>query len=526
MQSREDSLWESFPQAIQTLEGAGRYINAFRAPFQGLPLLSHQDVYVLQACSLLVIPPPAGRAALQGGFLTDLTGINLSDWAALVQDVAAGLQVLPPGLSNCLGPGVVNLLQLLEAATGVGFCHLCCNPEPHCRCVGVPQSAPLMSWNQILEQTPGYGMTSSAGGVTTPSTSLGGMPGLVPPPPELSIWNPFQGMAPIPWQPGISLPYKPPIGRADWLKAMLNERGLLPWAPQVAPAIHQPPLLSQSRPATLYQQTVHPPAKMMGLGVTFDSSTTKPAPTDSQDTDVHGRQATQGRDDGHWPASYPRGGREGSSIRTTNKLMPHQGGGHPAGVPHNIPPSSTTGAKRASTDPLENITNYRSVGWRKDLSHVLRGFYLYNYPSHMEAEWDKLKTKFLNHLGQRKEEWKTIKDEIPLKYMPYMEHQFLALTSVKLKRLSQFTGWIRPGSYYHGVVARKGQLHLCLHLAGTVLPRGPQICPSETQTLMQKKVDTPTTSHPTTGGEGSTTQGARSDPPIPMETGGVGDSWS
>ena len=90
-------------------------------------------------------------------------GINLSDWAALVQDVAAGLQALPPGLSNCLGPEVINLLQLLDAATGVGFCCLCCNLEPHCRCVGVPQSAPPTSWSQILEQTPGYGTTSSAG---------------------------------------------------------------------------------------------------------------------------------------------------------------------------------------------------------------------------------------------------------------------------------------------------------------------------------------------------------------------------
>ena len=107
-----------------------------------------------------------------------------------------------------------------------------------------------------------------------------------------------------------------------------------------------------------------------------------------------------------------------------------------------------------------------------------------------------------------------------------MECQFLALTGVKLKGLSQFTGWIKLGSYYHGVVARKGQFHLCLHLAGTVPPRGPQIRPSETQALTQKRVDTPTTSHPTPGREGSMTQGACSNPPIPMETGGVGDGQS
>ena len=153
--------------------------------------------------------------------------------------------------------------------------------------------------------------------------------------------------------------------------------------------------------------------------------------------------------------------------------MPHQEGGRPPRVPHNIPPSSTSGAKKASPgDPLRNIASYRSTGWRKELSHILRSFYQYNYPSCKEEEWNKLKTKFFDYLGQHQEEWKTIKEEELLQYMPYMECQFQALTSIRLKGLSQFTGWIKPGSYYHGVVARKGQLHLCLHLAGTVPPRG------------------------------------------------------
>ena len=179
-------------------------------------------------------------------------------------------------------------------------------------------------------------------------------------------------------------------------------------------------------------------------------------------------------------------------------------------------------------DPLRNISNYKSAGWRKDLNHILRSFYRYNYPSHKEEDWDKLKTKFLDYLGQCQEEWKTIKEEEPLQYIPYMEHQFQALTGVRLKGLSQFTGWIKPGSYYHGVVAKKGQLHLCLHLAGAAPPRGSQIHPSQTEALTQKKEETPTTSHPTLGREGSMTQGACSDPPIPMETGGAGDgqSWA
>ena len=162
---------------MKTREGVGRYINAFRAPFQGLPPLSHQDVYVLRARSLLVIPPPTESMAPQGGFPTDLTGINLSDWAALVQDMAASLQALPPDLSSRLGLGVVNLLQLLEVVTGVRFCCFCCSLDPYCGCVGASQLALPMSWSQIVEQTPGYGVTASSGGVTTPSTSMGGMPG-------------------------------------------------------------------------------------------------------------------------------------------------------------------------------------------------------------------------------------------------------------------------------------------------------------------------------------------------------------
>ena len=200
--------------------------------------------------------------------------------------------------------------------------------------------------------------------------------------------------------------------------------------------------------------------------------------------------------------------------------MPRQEGG--------CPPSSTSSAKAASTDPLESIANYRSQGWRKGFSHILRVFYLYNYPSHMEVDWEKLRTKFLNHLGQRQDEWKTIKEEMPLEYMPYMEHQFLALTGVRTKGLSQFTRWIKPGSYYHGVVAKKGQLNMCLHLARILPPTRPQIRPSETQALMQKKVETPTASPHTPGKKGVATQGACSDAPTPMETGGAGDgcSWA
>ena len=111
--------------------------------------------------------------------------------------------------------------------------------------------------------------------------------------------------------------------------------------------------------------------------------------------------------------------------------------------------------------------------------------------------------------------------------MPYMEKHFHATTSIKLKGLSDFMGWIKHGSYYHAVVAKKGQLHKCLHLEGVGPPRWLQVTPSESCQASQREGETPTTSPHTLGKKASMAQEARFDEPAPMETGGVGDgrSW-
>ena len=337
--------------------------------------------------------------------------INLSDWASLVQDVASSLQALPPGLSNCLDPEVLNLLQQLEVVTQVRFCCFCYYPDTNCRCSGVPLLAPLTSWSQITEWTPVYGMTAS-GGVTTPSTSLGGMSRLVPPPSGISIWDMSPWKASIPQQPVTTPSYRPPIGRGEWLKAAMSMRGLVPQVPQIAPAIRQPPPLPRGRPATPYQQMVQPPVRAPGPRVTFDSTATKPAPTGNRDTDVCGRQVSKGRDDDSQPASCSRGGREGYSIRETGKRMPQQEGGRPSGAPRNIPSSSIPGntspqlgssTRPSPIHPLKNLANYRSAGWEKDLDHILGAFYRYNCPSYKEAEWKELKTlSSSNILGSAK----------------------------------------------------------------------------------------------------------------------------
>ena len=173
-------------------------------------------MYTLWVCSLLVIPPPTGRMVPQGGFPTDLTELNLSVWADLVQDVAVGLQVLPPRLCLDLGTQAAALLQLLEGATGGGFCHHCCHPIPRCTFMGASQPAPPTLWSQTVQQAQGYGVTSTSGGVTDPSTPMGGMPGYVVPPlgltpPDFSIWSmPPQEVPPPPGLPASPL-YQPPM---------------------------------------------------------------------------------------------------------------------------------------------------------------------------------------------------------------------------------------------------------------------------------------------------------------------------
>ena len=138
-----------------------------------------------------------------------------------------------------------------------------------------------------------------------------------------------------------------------------------------------------------------------------------------------------------------------------------------------------------------------------------------------------MKEKFFTHLLPHKEEMLGIKERCPMNYMPYVEEQFWRAMGLQLNGLQDFTGWIKPGSYFHGLVARQGHLYRCLHLVGVPLPRWPQVTPSESCLVSQKKPETLATSssEPSTGAT-ETPITHSDDTPAPMETGGVGDSQS
>ena len=101
-----------------------------------------EQVHALRACSLVAIPPSEERTPPPGGFPKDLATLNLTGWAGLIQDVAQGMKVVPPNLSVEVYLGLMVLLQLLEAATGMGYCRICCQPTPSCLCSVAYQSVP------------------------------------------------------------------------------------------------------------------------------------------------------------------------------------------------------------------------------------------------------------------------------------------------------------------------------------------------------------------------------------------------
>ena len=127
--------------------------------------MKSQQVHALRACSLVAIPPSEERTPPPGGFPKDLSCMNLTSWAGLIQDVAQGMKVVPPNLSMEVCLEAMVLLQLLEATTGMGYCRICSQPSPRCRCED-DQYAPTTTWSQMMARMQGQGGAASIGGPT------------------------------------------------------------------------------------------------------------------------------------------------------------------------------------------------------------------------------------------------------------------------------------------------------------------------------------------------------------------------
>ena len=131
-----------------------------------------------------------------------------------------------------------------------------------------------------------------------------------------------------------------------------------------------------------------------------------------------------------------------------------------------------------------------------------------------EGRWPELKWRFFEYLLQHGEEWKALKESNPLDYMPNMAIHFQKVTGLRVTGLEAYISWIKPGNYFHWMIAQKGQLSLCPHLAGHDPPRGPMMPPPWEALPMGAQE-----------GQGATRGDARSSGrrDKPMETSGAGD---
>ena len=265
-----------------------------------------------------------------------------------------------------------------------------------------------------------------------------------------------------------------------------------------------------------------------------------------------GRSNTRGLGGGGQSVSHPRGEQDKASVQgdLPSGLMPSV---PPPPAPERTQPQRGGRPRSALHDPVWLAAKFCSSGWRKDLEHILWVYYKFSIASFREAEWARVKEQFFDHFLQYKEEALALKEARSMDFMAYIQDLFYQATSLHLDGLGSFTGWIKWGSYYHGLVAQQGHLHECLHLTGVPLPRWPQVAPSEScrESQMKSDAQTPSSSRPSVGAtaapiaetpvaevpvaeapvaETPATEAlvTPSSTPAPMETGGAGDgqSWA
>ena len=374
-----------------------------------------------------------------------------------MQDVAAGMIVPQPGTDQIIFPQLVELLTLLESVSRVAFCHQCYLPGSACRCLESSSTASTASttgpvWSDIADPTFGtnpapagrgtgsalsYGSSSTAGGSIwdLPSTDFPGLPGA-----PSAIRQPC-----------------PPAGRASHLESQLMAIRYGLTAPPEPLRLPQPTWMPPTTQNRRRVQLPPPPPKTDSVSTTDQcQQTTAPDPgPEGQGTQRPRRARARGRY--HGPASpLPR------QPHTSQQASGRSGG---------------TSRRAPNWNPLANLSNHHSGGWKKDLDFYMGAYFRLNYRQEPASKWPKLKAKFFNFLIDHHSEWKLIRNNDPLGYLQYMEVQFERVTGYKLVGLGACMEWIRAGTYYHWVIAQWGQLGRCPRLAGIPPPEGPMMPP-------------------------------------------------
>ena len=290
---------------------------------------------------------------------------------------------------------------------------------------------------------------------TTASSSAAGVPPPRYPPPGLP---PLEPMDTLPAPASENLLATAGVGRGG--------RGQRQPSTPTAPGLHQmrptapqqrmpTPGRQETNQVTPYQQQVYPPRCPTGVQMTTPKQSTAPSTSQGHGEVAGEREDARGRSSSRGPQSQHR--RDRSSTRGSRKC---RRGLH-------------------SDNPMDKMSNYMASGWKQDLMYIIGCCWATQVGPLDREEWQVAIHKFLAVMrNKRAIEWMDIKELSPLKFMPYMAELFKNITGKDLKGLSDFTGWIGLGGYYHWKLAQLGQLQACPHLQGQPVPKGPVARPS------------------------------------------------
>ena len=470
--SKQDPAWWDFPQALTETGGARHYVTLFEAPFQA-SVLSDSENNALRASSLMAIPPPPpGSQPLAGSTAVDLMGNNLIQWASDMQEVTSYMQWPPEAAVRCPLVDMISVLNRLEGLARVRYCWSCFGVSSGCqrsaapRQVSGPTAPPTLSYSAMVSSTETTASTSTAG--ATPPSRL---------PPRDPIPELMDTLPPLTTEnllatAGISRGRKP-----QTLPRMPTAPGLRQMRPQMPQQQVPTPGGQGTMQATPYRQQVFPPK------CPAPKSSATPSTSRDQGDLAEKAGGTRGRSSSQGPRE--RRLRSRSSVRRSKK--------------------------RCRADPndslMDRMANFVASGWRRDLTHFIGCCWSAQIGSLEQDEWHAAITKFLAVMVKKKNrEWTDVKELTPLQFMHYVAKLFREITGRNLSGLSQFTGWIGIGGYYHWRVVQQGLAHQVPHLAGQPAPWTPDAHPSGKLLLS----DPPPTETPSPGASGQ--QQGRSQP--------------
>ena len=397
---------------------------------------------------MAIPPPPPGSQPLAGSTTIDLLGNNLTQWASHMQDVASHMRLPPEAAVSCPQSDIIGVLDRLEGLTRVRYCRSCFGVGQRCQCSAVPRQIPGSTSALWAPPTVSYtAMVSST--ETTASTSAAGVtpPSYLPPRiPQL------EAMDTLPAPTTENLLATAGVGRGGrtWANLQMPATpGLHQMRPRMPQQQAPPPGGQGETQVTPYRQQVFPPRH----------AASKPSATPSASRDheepAEEEEGARGRSSSQGPQGRQR--RNRSSTRESRK--------HRWGAP--------------SDGLMDQMANYVASGLKRDLTHFIGCCWAAKVGSLDQDEWHVAITKFFAVMAKRKaSEWTDIKELMPLQFMPYVAKLFQEVTGQDLQGLSQFTGWIGQGGYYHWRVAQQGLIHHVPHLQRQPMPRTPDACPS------------------------------------------------